>query len=65
MQPIDFICFKCKHFDVINGGCKAFPDGIPDEITMGENSHIFPLKQQQNNIVFEPREKNDDILINE
>ena len=55
MEAKKLICFICKHFDVING-CKAFPDGIPDEITSGENEHRAPLPEQDNDIVFEPIE---------
>jgi hypothetical protein len=54
MEAIDLICFKCKHFREIEGGCSAFPDGIPNEITSGENDHDKPLPDQKNNIVFEP-----------
>ena len=32
--------------------CQAFPEGIPDEIAYGNNSHIFPLPGQGNDIVF-------------
>lgn len=53
MDPENLICFSCKHFDEIKGGCKAFPDGIPDEITSGDNDHSEPLPGQKNNIVFE------------
>lgn len=47
-------CFirKCKHFTGVQGEeeikqrvvCKAFPDGIPDEIAYGQNLHTssFP-----------------------
>jgi hypothetical protein len=32
--------------------CKAFPDGIPDEIAYGDNLHDKPLPEQENNFVF-------------
>ena len=54
-QPI---CFFCKHF--IEGKdykCQAFPEGIPNEILFGENDHSKPLPEQQNDIVFEAKEK--------
>ena len=54
MEAVHLICFECKHFRVIEGGCDAFPDGIPDEITSGENEHSEPLYFQENSIVFEP-----------
>lgn len=56
MEADDLICFRCKHFNRWEGGCDAFPDGIPDEITSGENEHSEPLKDQKNDIVFEEGE---------
>lgn len=56
MEAVDLICFKCKHFNKFGLGCKAFPEGIPDEIISGENEHKEPLPEQKNNIVFEPDE---------
>ena len=55
MEAIRLVCFECKHFDRINGGCAAFGDDIPDEITSGENEHKTPLPGQKNLIVFEPK----------
>ena len=53
------ICFGCVHY---KGGssykCKAFPDGIPDVILVGENDHSEPLPEQENDIVFEPLKEN-------
>jgi hypothetical protein len=57
MEATELICFKCKHFRAIAGGCKAFGDDIPDEITSGENDHSKPLSFQENDIVFEPIEE--------
>lgn len=57
MQAKNLICFKCKHFRIGPGGCNAFPNGIPDEITSGENKHSEVLPSQINKIVFEPIEK--------
>lgn len=51
-----FLCFKCKHLLPYEGGCKAFPDGIPDEIVSGEVEHTQPLPYQTNQIVFEAGE---------
>lgn len=59
MKAVDLICFKCKHFREFQGGCNAFPEGIPDEITSGENEHSKPLEWQENDIVFEPKEDED------
>lgn len=33
--------------------CKAFPDGIPEEIIYGDNLHLIPINGQENKIVFE------------
>lgn len=46
------ICNICKHYNR-NLTCKAFSDGIPIIIISGENNHSKPLKDQNNNIVFE------------
>jgi hypothetical protein len=56
MEAINLVCFKCKHFRRFtgDGGCDAFPKGIPNEITSGDNKHKEPLKGQENDIVFEP-----------
>ena len=59
MDPIDLICFRCKHFTPGEGGCKAFPmddhgnGGIPEVILSGKNRHTKPLNDQGNRIVFE------------
>ena len=37
--------------------CKAFPDGIPNEISYEENKHLTPLPDQGNDIVFEKETK--------
>ncbi len=54
MEALDLVCFRCKHFDEIEGGCTAFGIDIPNEITSGENEHKEPLPDQTNNIVFSP-----------
>lgn len=33
--------------------CKAFPKGIPIEITNGQNKHDTPIDGQDNDIVYE------------
>jgi hypothetical protein len=53
MEAVQLVCFKCKHFRRFEGGCDAFPDGIPEEITIGNNDHSKPLPNQDNKIVFE------------
>jgi hypothetical protein len=46
------ICFDCKH---LKKGmiCKAFPNGIPNNILLGKNNHRKPLRGQGNDVVFE------------
>ena len=56
MEAKNLICFKCKHLRLFKGGCDAFPDGIPAQITSGKNQHSKPLPNQENNIVFEPEQ---------
>lgn len=56
MEAVELVCFNCKNFRRFEGGCNAFPNGIPDEITSGENEHLKPLPDQENDIVFEPIE---------
>lgn len=57
------ICLECKHFDFDNDEanvCEAFPDGIPDEIIMGDFDHTQPYpnadEPEDNGIRFEPIE---------
>jgi hypothetical protein len=52
----EVICFLCKNL-IIYPKCKAF-DIIPQIIRDGENDHLKPLPEQDNNIVFEPLDKN-------
>lgn len=46
-------CFLCKHY-LLNSQCDAFINQIPLEIIRGDNDHTKPLKEQENDIVFEP-----------
>jgi len=55
---------QCKHFlGVKNDGdetternyCKAFPDGIPDEIAYGRNPHTKKFPGQKNSILYEKK----------
>jgi hypothetical protein len=48
------ICINCKNY--LKGlTCKAFPEGIPEEILNGDNNHSKPLPDQENDIVFESK----------
>lgn len=49
-------CFRCKHYNLKKGGCKAFPKGIPQEIRRNEIRHDEPY-QGDNGIQFEPKEE--------
>jgi hypothetical protein len=58
---------NCKHFTGViqpdgteqteTNACKAFPKGIPTEITYGNNKHTAPIVNQGNTIVFEKKEE--------
>ena len=48
------VCLYCKHLSKDGTEtCNAFPNGIPKVILKGQNDHIKPLHNQENNIVFE------------
>lgn len=50
------VCNGCKHFDVFEYTCPAFPEGIPDKLLTGEAvTHDKPLPWQIGNTVFEAR----------
>ena len=61
------ICWGCDHWwvnneDGIRGGCRAFPDGIPDEHFIGpKNSHDKVFKDQKNDFVYTPAKRDTDI----
>lgn len=56
MDPIKLICFTCVHNRPYEGGCAAFPEGIPSEV-IETNKHDKPLKCQKNNLVFTPEQE--------
>jgi len=49
------VCVECKHliFDKGPLKCHAYPDGIPEDITLGGNGHKKPFKGDRG-IQFEP-----------
>ncbi|MBP6335467.1 MAG: cytoplasmic protein [Bacteroidia bacterium] len=54
MVPAMSVCKDCKHY-TLHLTCKAFPEGIPDEIAFNGMPHEKILPNQKNNIVFEKR----------
>ena len=65
-EPICYIR-SCSHFLGVKQDnedeatervyCKAFPDGIPNEIAYGVNKHLKPIAEQDNDIIFEKAKK--------
>ncbi len=51
------MCLLCKHFTG-QGKCKAFPDGIPDQILDSKIGHVKPLADD-NGIQFEASDTSD------
>ena len=50
-------CLSCKHKYDRKTKCEAFPDGIPEQILFTSSLHLRPLKEQDNKIVYEPKEE--------
>lgn len=55
MQTDNHNCFSCKHFRSFRGGCDAFPDGIPMEISDEGDPHTTRMEGQGNDIVYEKK----------
>lgn len=52
------LCWGCMyHNQTEPGTCKAFPEGIPHVIVSNEIDHFTPLKDQLNDLVYEPKKK--------
>ena len=49
-------CMLFKGISMGHDYCSAFPDGIPDGISKGDNPHTEPLADQTNKIVYEKGE---------
>jgi len=67
--PHPEICMVCRHYEGVEyietepdlegdhiNVCKAFPEGIPEEILLGEHKHRRPFKGD-NGIRFAPKRK--------
>ncbi len=52
IPQVSKVCGACVHWRTMRRVCKAFPDGIPMEIWMGENLHTKPYPGD-NGIQFE------------
>lgn len=53
------VCNLCTHYHINReekNTCDAFPDGIPEEIWVGDNDHTKPY-EGDHGIQFEPIEK--------
>ncbi|NJB67506.1 hypothetical protein GGQ74_001146 [Desulfobaculum xiamenense] len=52
--PFSDVCSLCAHItDHSKRRCRAFPNGIPDAIWLGDDAHRAPWPDQGNDIVFE------------
>jgi hypothetical protein len=56
-MPASYQCVFCKNYNS-ELKCKAFPDGIPEEILTGEHDHTEPF-EGDNGIRFEPIDKDE------
>ncbi len=50
--PVGY-CHRCKHKYKSRLGCKAYPDGIPDELLLNEMKHDIVYPNQKGDYVFE------------
>lgn len=53
--PFSDVCISCSHLwqDGVGRTCKAFPEGIPDDIWMGSNKHTKIHPEQKNKVVYQ------------
>lgn len=52
-KELILLCLTCKHFNESRGNCAAF-NKIPDEFLSGEFEHTRVIKEQKNDLVYEP-----------
>lgn len=48
-------CAGCKHKDPKGRKCKAFPEGIPEKIAVGDHDHTKPYPGD-NGFRYEPKD---------
>jgi len=46
-------CVECANKFTDRVGCRAFKNRIPESILNGQDDHLIPLPNQENDIVFE------------
>lgn len=51
-DPTAYSCMLCVHYE-LRSQCKAFPDGIPDDIINSYFIHTIKHPQQKNDLIFE------------
>jgi len=51
-QVYSSVCTRCKHFNSIELACKAFPEGIPDDLLAGNMEYDKILEGQNSKSYF-------------
>lgn len=49
-------CLNCRHLNPISGGCKAYPENIPQRFIDGDERHDSVELDQKGTFVFEEGE---------
>ncbi|WP_032849878.1 hypothetical protein [Bacteroides sp. 2_2_4] len=49
-------CARCKHFMEDDYYCSAYPDGIPDRLLEGSDTHDVIQPDQVGNTLYEPED---------
>lgn len=52
-MPFRSSCTGCKHFDIMNLKCPAYPNGIPTNLLTGDENHLKVRKDQVGKFVRE------------